>query len=311
MDKLDRMRIFVRVVDAKGFTAAARSLDLNPGAVSRAVAELEAHLRTRLLNRSTRSLSLTSAGLKYVQRCRSVLAEVALAEEEASDAHLYPTGTLKIHSYTSIGQRYVLPAIDAYRKAHSDVVVELRCFQAMPELFDGSSDVAVVAAQTLPDSDLIAHQIGSTFSVLCASEAYLAMRGTPQVPSELVGHDCLTLQVATPDAGTLSLEGPSGLEEIPVHSVLQTNVSEAIVLGARRGMGIGILPMFAAVDDLVDGSLVRVLPDYQLQPMNIFALYPSRQFVDAKIATWMQCLQSYLPKAMKDDEAKLQLAAVL
>ncbi|MCX5542142.1 substrate binding domain-containing protein [Paraburkholderia sp. CNPSo 3076] len=233
------------------------------------------------------------------------MANVDLAEEEATDAHLHPTGTLKVHSYSSIGRRYVLPTIRRYREAYPDIVVQLSCSQQMPDLFDGSCDVAIVAALALPDSDLVAHQVGSIYGVLCASKEYLEKRGTPRLPSELPLHDCLTLEVAAPEAGLWTLDGPAGRVEVPIKGVLQTNVSEVIVSGVTSGMGIGILPLFAAVDGLLDGTLVRVLPEFTLQSMNIYAIYPSRHFVDAKIKTWMECLQSNMPQAIQGDELAL------
>ncbi len=228
-----------------------------------------------------------------------------MAEDEASDAHLHPSGMLKVHSYTTIGRRYVLPAIQQYRESYPDVVVQLNCSQQMPDLFDGSCDVAIVAAQTLPDSDLVAHQVGATYSVLCASKEYLAKRGTPLTPNDLQVHDCLTLEVSAPEAGIWTLDGPNGAINVTINGVLQTNVSEVIVSGVKRGMGVGIVPLFAAVDGLLDGTLVRVLPAFTLQKLNIFTIYPSRHYLDAKIKTWTECLQSYIPQALQREEVAL------
>ncbi|WP_322029447.1 LysR family transcriptional regulator [Paraburkholderia sp. J76] len=305
MDKIEQMRLLIRVVDSGSFTAAARTYDLNTTAVSRAVSELEKRLRTRLLNRSTRRLSPTAAGVRYVEQCRAIVASVDMADEEASQASLHPAGTLKIHSYASIGRRYVLPAIQLYREQHPDVVVQLRCSQQIPEMFDGNCEVAIVAAWSLPDSDLVAQKIGSTYSILCASRDYLARRDVPRTPADLQKHDCLTLDVAELEANIWCLEGPGGTIDVAINGVLQTNVSEMIASGVRRGMGIGILPLFSAVQGLLDGSLVRVLPDYTLQKMHIFALFPSRHFVDAKTRTWVDCLRSFVPRAIQREEAVL------
>lgn len=152
MDTLQNMRVFVRVVEAGSFTAAAQSLNTTTGAMSRAVSELEAHLRTRLLNRSTRRLALTTAGETYLKRCQQILADIDNAEEEASGAHERPSGVLRMHSFASIGQHYVLPAISRYRALYPEVAVELTLSQQLPDLFEGSADVAVVGASTLPNS---------------------------------------------------------------------------------------------------------------------------------------------------------------
>jgi DNA-binding transcriptional LysR family regulator len=305
MDTLQNMRVFVRVVEAGSFTAAAQSLNSTTGAMSRAVSELEAHLRTRLLNRSTRRLALTTAGERYLKRCQQILADVDNAEEEASCAHERPTGALRMHSFASVGQHYVLPAISRYRALYPEVTVELTLSQRMPDLFEGSSDVAVVTASTLPNSDLVSHQLGSTFSILCASPAYVRSHGAPQEPRDLVHHECLILQTPAFPAHEWQLEGPQGLEVMEVTGPVQVNIAESLVVAIREGMGIGMLPLYAAIDGLRNGSLVRVLSHYTAQKMNVYALYPSRKFIDAKTRTWVEFLRTHLPKVIERDEALL------
>ncbi|GGD66100.1 LysR family transcriptional regulator [Caballeronia grimmiae] len=306
MDTLQNMRVFARVIEAGSFTAAAQSMNSTTGAMSRAVSELEAHLRTRLMNRSTRRLALTSAGERYLKRVLQILADIDGAEEEASDAHEHPSGTLRMFSFASVGQHYILPAIARYRALYPDVKVELTLSQRMPDLFEGSSDVAVVSAGTLSDSEVISHRLGSTFSILCASPAYIDARGTPAQPADLASHDCLTLQTPAFPAREWTLEGPQGRETMHISGTVQVNIAESLVVAIREGMGIGILPLYAAIDGLRDGSLVRVLSDYTLQHTNLFALYASRKFVDAKTRTWVEFLRAHLPDVIARDEALLK-----
>jgi DNA-binding transcriptional LysR family regulator len=305
MDTLQNMRVFARVVEAGSFTAAAQSFNSTTGAMSRAVSELEAHLRTRLLNRSTRRLALTTAGERYLARCQQILADIDNAEEEASCAHERPTGVLRMYSFASIGQHYVLPAISRYRALYPEVTVELTMSQRMPDLFEGSSDVAVIGASSLPNSELVSVLLGSTFSILCASPAYLRARGTPQQPHDLLNHDCLILQTPAFPTNEWLLEGPSGDELMNVSGPVQVNIAESLVVAIREGMGIGILPLYAAINGLRDGSMVRVLPEHTLQKMNIFALYPSRKFVDAKTRTWVEFLRTHMPQVIARDEGLL------
>ncbi|HEV3423651.1 MAG TPA: LysR family transcriptional regulator [Paraburkholderia sp.] len=305
MDTLQNMRVFVRVVEAGSFTAAAQSLNSTTGAMSRAVSELEAHLRTRLMNRSTRRLALTTAGERYLKRCRQILADIDTAEEEASCAHERPAGALRMHSYASIGQHYVLPAISRYRALYPDVTVELTLSQRMPDLFEGSSDVSVVAASSLPNSDLVSLLLGATFSILCASPAYLRAHGAPKQPRDLAHHECLILQTPAFPANDWLLEGPNGSELMEVSGPVQVNIAESLVVAIREGMGIGMLPVYAAIDGLRDGSMVRVLPEHTLQKMNIYALYPSRKFIDAKTRTWVEFLRTHMPKIIARDEVLL------
>lgn len=301
MDTLQNMRVFVRVVEAGSFTAAAQSLNTTTGAMSRAVSELEAHLRTRLLNRSTRRLALTTAGEQYLKRCQQILADVATAEEEASGAHERPAGVLRMHSFASLGQHYVLPAISRYRALYPDVTVELTLSQQMPDLFEGSADVAVVGASTLPNSDLVSFLLGTTFNILCASPDYVQTHGTPATPAELAHHDCLLLRTPAFPTNEWTLEGPNGSEELEVSGPVQVNIAESLIVAIREGMGIGMMPLYAAIDGLRDGTMVRVLPDYTLQKMNVFALYPSRKFIDAKTRTWVEFLRTHLPEMIARD----------
>ncbi len=305
MDTLQNMRVFARVVEAGSFTAAAQSMNSTTGAMSRAVSELEARLRTRLMNRSTRRLALTSAGENYLRRCRQILADVDKAEEEASCAHERPAGVLRMHSFASVGHHYVLPALTLYRQQYPDVSVELTLSQRMPDLFDGTSDMAVVTASSLQDSELVSHLLGSTFSILCASPDYLRAHSAPQRPQELIEHDCLTLQTPAFPTHEWLLEGADGVEQIHVSGPVQTNTAESLALAIRAGIGIGMLPLYAAIDALCDGTLVRVLPGHILQKMNIYALYPSRRFVDAKVRTWVEFLRTHVPGVVARDVAML------
>ncbi|MDR5856723.1 LysR family transcriptional regulator [Caballeronia sp. LZ062] len=305
MDTLQNMRVFARVIQAGSFTAAAQSMNSTTGAMSRAVSELEAHLRTRLMNRSTRRLALTSAGERYLKRVVQILADIDGAEEEASCAHEHPSGTLRMFSFASVGQHYILPAIAQYRALYPDVKVELTLSQRMPDLFEGSSDVAVVSAAALSDSEVISHRLGSTFSILCASPDYIRARGAPVQPADLANHDCLTLQTPAFPAHEWTLEGPQGRETLQISGPVQVNIAESLAVAIREGMGIGMLPLYAAIEGLRNGSLVRVLPQHTLQPTNLYALYASRKFIDAKTRTWVEFLRAHLPGVIARDEAAL------
>jgi DNA-binding transcriptional LysR family regulator len=269
MDKIQAMRAFIRVVDAGTFTAAAQSLDTTTSAVSRAAAELETRLRTRLLNRSTRRLSLTDEGERYLERSRRILADIDEAEEEAR-AGEHPAGVLEIHSYASIGQHYVLPAVSKYHELYPDVKIELTLSQQMLDLFGGGSDVAVVTASSLPDSDLVSCLLGSTYSVLCASPDYIRVNGAPQEVADLRQHECLKLKAPSWPANEWLLESPQGSESMIVSASVQINIADALVKAIQQGMGIGMLPLCAAVRGLRDGTLARVLPNHTLQRMNIY-----------------------------------------
>jgi DNA-binding transcriptional LysR family regulator len=306
MDTFDQMRAFVRVVECGGFTTAANILDTSTGAISRAVSTLEAHLRTRLLHRSTRRVALTPAGELYLKRCKQILADVEMAEEEAGSALERPAGKLRIQSFASIGQHYILPAISEYRALYPSVSIKLTLSQLFPELYTGNTDVALVTASSpLPDSDLVSQLLGSSFYVLCASPDYARLRGLPTTPQQLRHHECLILEAPGAPAHEWSLDGPDGSTSIKVSGAVEVNVSDAIAFAVRAGMGIGRLPVYAARQGLADGSLIRVLPQHTLQAMNIYALYPSRRYTDARTKTWVEFLRTYLPSVIARDNELL------
>lgn len=208
-------------------------------------------------------------------------------------------------SFASIGQHYILPAIAEYRRNFPDVSVNLTLSQRMPDLFEGSSDVAIVSAASLPDSEMVSHRLGTTFSILCASPEYIRQRGAPQTPADLAVHECLRLQMPAFPADEWTLEGPDGIQTLPITGPVQVNIAESLAVAIREGLGIGMLPLYAAVAGLKDGSLVRVLPQHTLQKTNIWALYASRRFVDAKTRTWIDFLRTRLPQLITRDEATL------
>ncbi len=305
MDTLQTMRVFMRVIEDGSFTAAARFLNTTTPNVSRAISDLEAHLRTRLLNRTTRSLALTEAGERYLQRCKQILAFIDEAEAEAGDAHARPAGVLHTHAMTSVGQRYVIPAISHYQREFPEVKVELTLAQRFPDLLDEGYDVSLVLARDLPDSGLIAQILGSTHSILCASRDYLARYGIARTPRDLREHNCLQLMTSIFPAETWVFEGPAGEERVPITGSFQVNVAESMVVAIREGMGIGPVPIYSAIDGLSAGDFVRLLPEYRLQPMSLYALYASRQYLDAKIKTWVDCLREEIPKLLAHDAAVL------
>ncbi|MGH8779432.1 LysR family transcriptional regulator [Paraburkholderia sp.] len=307
MDTLQNMRVFVRVVEAGSFTGAAQHLNATTAYASRAVSDLEAHLRTRLLNRTTRRIALTEAGERYLQRCEQILAYVDQAEAEASDAHARPSGKLKVHSMTSFGQHYVVPAVGRYQQRYPDVQVELTLAQRMPDLLDEGFDVSLTLATGLPDSGLVSQRLGAAFSIACASPGYLERYGVPQAPADLKDHVCLRMVTPVFPTDEWTFDGPDGQQTVVLgQSTFQVNFAEALVVAVREGMGIGLIPLYSAIAGLRSGDLVWVLPAYTSQDMNLYALYPSRQYLDAKIRTWVEFLRDELPATFAADHDELR-----
>lgn len=307
MDILFNMRAFVCVAETGSFTAAAARLDLTTSYVSRAVATLETHLRARLLHRTTRRIALTEAGQRYLQRCQQILGYIEEAEAEAGDAHARPAGNLKLHTMTGIGQHYLIQAAAEYHEKYPEVSFDLTLANRTTDILDEGYDVSVVTARELPDSGFISKRLGETHSVLCAAPAYLAQHGIPQQPAELAEHQCLRLVYPVMSLDKWLLDGPDGQQLVSVERThFQVNTVDAMTVALKAGMGIGALPVYSALQSLEDGSLVRVLPGHTLYPLGVYALYPSRQYLDAKIRTWVEFLRDYMPARLAADQRRLE-----
>ena len=312
MDTLQNMRVFLHVVEAGSFTAAAQHLKITTSRTSRAVSDLEARLRTRLLDRTTRRIALTQAGERYIQRCERIIEYVDDAEAEASDTHVRPRGKLRVHAVTSIGVHYVVPAIRQYRQRYPDVSVDLTLAQGIPDLQNQDYDVSVVLGTHRPDSRLVSQYLGSTHSIACASPAYLERNGIPTTPSDLAGHVCLRTVTLTSSIEQWSFDGPSGVESISLPPAsFRVNGVDAMAIAVGEGMGIAVLPIRTVADRLKSGAIVRVMPEYASQPIHAYALYSSRKYLDAKIRTWVQALRDQLTVGMVEKQvAPGELAAV-
>lgn len=302
MDVFQAMRVFTRVVDAGSFTAAGQVLNLSTAQVSRLVSELESHLQARLLQRTTRRLRLTEVGSRYLERCRQLLNELEAANAEASGAHLMPRGRLKVHAITGLGTQLLAPLAARYCELYPEVNIDLTLSQHHPDLFDEGQDVVFTMARQLPDSELVAQLLGSNYSVLCAAPSYLEQRGIPQTLDDLSAHRCLRLiDPAFDDSWTFN---DNGVERV-IHlgETFQVNVAQAMAQAAGAGMGICLLPDLVAAKAFQQGKLLRVLADYQLHERGVYALYPSRRFLDAKVKTWIEFLKQEIPQAFESNRA--------
>ena len=295
MDKFYTMSVFAKVVEMGSFTAVANRLDSTVGNVSRAVSALEDALNTRLLQRSTRRLTVTDAGRRFYERCSAILADLEHAEAEACNALLEPRGTLRIHCVPGLGRQLMTRAVLAYRKEFPLVAVDLLLSQRTPNLLEDQLDVSVVIARALPDSAYVSQKIGSSHCVLAASPAYLEQHPAPARPEDLAGHACVLL--ATVDYASDEWHLASTADDVmfrPVGPHFCVNDMEAMTVALRDGAGIGLLAGFSAVEDLRNGTLVRVLPDYHTYSRNVYAVYSSRHFVDAKIRRFVDVLKTHV-----------------
>lgn len=292
MDKFSNMSVYVKVVEMGSFTAVANHLDSTVGNVSRAVSALETMLDARLLQRSTRRLSVTDAGRRFYERCTSILADLENAEAEASNALLQPRGTLRVHCVPGLARHLVTCAALEYRRKFPDVTVDLLLSQRMPNLLEDQLDISILIARALPDSAYVSQKIGVSHRVLVASPDYLARHPAPVEPQDLSDHQCLLLGTVDYSRDEWQLKSKTGNATfVPTGPSFSVNDMDAMAYALRDGAGIGLLAGFSAIDDLRSGKLVRVLPDYHTHERNVYAVYTSRQFVDAKITRFIETLK--------------------
>jgi DNA-binding transcriptional LysR family regulator len=281
MDKFQEMRVFAGVVDAGSFVGAADALGMSKAAVSRHVSDLEQRLGVRLMQRTTRKLSLTQEGEVFLARCRDILASIEESEAELSTRAASASGLLKVSVPVSFATKHLAPLWSDFLAAHPRLTLDVHLADRVVDLVDEGFDLAVRIAR-LPDSSLVSRKLAATRLVLCAAPSYLRRRGTPMHPDDLAAHDVIGYSLlSTP--GQWLLQGPDGPVTVKTRPRLWTNNGDTSVAAAVRGAGIDLQPTFLIADELAAGRLVQVLPAWQAVELGIYAVYPSRKFVLPKV----------------------------
>ncbi len=280
MDKLDAMNCFVKVVALGSYAEAGRSLGLTRSAVSKAVMELEQLLGARLLDRTTRRVSTTEAGLAYYERCVDILARVEETEIQISRLHDEPKGVLKINAPVSFGVLYLGLAIAEFMSLYPDLKIELTLNDRFVDPLEEGVDVTIRIGQ-LADSSLIARKLASARRVLVAAPAYLEEFGTPSLPDDLARHRCLSYGHST-TLPKWQLGRDGVVMNVTINSVLCSNNGDVLRAAALVGRGITALPTFLVGPDIKDHKLRLVLPDYPPTELGIFALYAPNRYLAAK-----------------------------
>jgi DNA-binding transcriptional LysR family regulator len=290
MDVLDGMRAFRAVVVSGSFAAAARSLAITTAWVSKRVAQLEDHLGTQLLVRTTRRIALTDAGRIYFDRCAQLLDDLDEAERSVVDLQASPRGRLRITAPMSFGLLRIAPLLPEFHDRHPEVELDVVFNDRYVDLLEEGVDVAVRVGAQLEDSSLVARRIASGDRVLCASAAYLRKHGAPRHPCELAKHACLRYSLhSTP--GKWTFEGPDGKTTVDVGGRLQINNSVALGVAAVAGVGILLTPDFVVADDLAKGRLRPILPKFKPSGYVVFAVSPPTRFATPKVRAFVDLLE--------------------
>ena len=285
MDRIDAMQAFVAVADLQGFAPAARKLGLSPSALTRLVAALEDRLGARLLQRTTRQVTLTDAGARYLDRARRILADVEEAEAAAEGERTRPSGRLVVSAPVGFGRLHVSPVMSAYLKRHGEVAVELRLEDRVINLVEDGVDLAVRIAH-LPDSSLVARQVGDMPRIVVASPDYLARRGEPNTPAAIAAHETIQFgATAAPPDWRFVEDG----REVRVASTprFTTNSSDAAIQYAEAGGGLTRVMFYQAAAALKVGRLKIVLAKFEEPPLPIHLVYPTSRLLSAKVRAFV------------------------
>ncbi|MGF6233102.1 DNA-binding transcriptional LysR family regulator [Inquilinus ginsengisoli] len=289
MDRLRAYEIFATVVAKGSFTRAADALDTSPANVTRYVNELEAHLAVRLLNRSSRRLSLTEAGQALAERARAILDEVAETEAIASSAALSPRGRLRVNAPVSFGSLHLAPLWPRFLARHPEIELDVDLVDRIVDLVGEGYDLAVRISRA-GSQELVARRLAASRNIVCAAPDYIARRGAPQTPADLLNHDCIGYSgAATADEWHLADES-SQPHTVKVPCVMHSNNGDTVRAAALAGLGIIWQPSFLIGGDLRQGRLVPLLPGYRMADIDVLAVYPSRRYLSAKVRVMVDFL---------------------
>lgn len=285
VDRLESMTILVAVADTGSFSAAALHLKMPLATVSRKVGALEKHLNIRLLNRSTRQLSLTDAGQSYVNACRRILEAVNEAERTASGEYMAPRGELAITAPIAFGRLHVLPVVNEFLKSYPEIDVRMILTDQVVSLLEEQIDIAARIAQ-LPDSGLIATRIGSIRTVVCASPAYLAKHGTPAKPQDLATHSCISYEQMS-HRQVWSFVANNSEIMVPIRSRLAVSTAEAAIDAAVAGIGLTRVNAYQMANALRDGSLQIVLEAFEPTPRPVNLIHTGKGAPPLKVRAFL------------------------
>lgn len=284
MDRWQAMKVFVKVAETKGFAEAARQLRMSPPAVTRAVAALEETIGARLLVRTTRSVTLTDAGARFVEDCSRILADLAEAEASAAGSFATPSGALTITASVMFGHQYILPIIMDYLAEYPRVSIHTLFVDRMVNIVDEGVDLAVRIGN-LPNSGFSALRVGSVRRVVCGSPGYFEKNGVPTTPADLASHSVISATSAW--ASTEWRFGQDQKTVVQVYPRLYCSTNDAALQAAINGFGLTRVLSYQAAPSLASGALRTVLSDYEEHPLPVHIVHPEGRHAPAKVRTFI------------------------
>lgn len=301
MDRLQSMRVFAKVVEHGSFARAAQALEMSNTVVTRNIADLEGHLGTRLLNRTTRKLSLTETGQQYLERVRQILSDVDDADAMASSSARTASGTLRILCQPSFGQAQLAPLLPRYAQAMPDVVLDVTLADSGVDLVEDGFDVGILLGVQKFDATMIARRLAMSRLVLCASPDYIARHGEPATPQDVSSHTCLNFAFEQMrHSWPLSFGNGAAKGDIAITSRFISNNGAVLRHAALAGLGIMVRSSFTLEDDFSSGRLVQLLKGHHLGLMPVNLVYPSRRLMSYKVRSFVDFMNAQFPHPESD-----------
>ncbi|MEX0694578.1 MAG: LysR family transcriptional regulator [Rhodospirillales bacterium] len=292
MDIANQMILFAKVVESGGFSAASRELGLTPSAVSRQIGNLEDRLGARLLNRSTRHVTLTELGKEFHARCKVIASNVAEAEALVLARVDHPQGTLRISATSAFAKAQLLPLMPEFLENNPDLKVSLELTDRDIDLIEDQIDVAIRFSEQVTDTSVVARKLASNQRIFCAAPGYIADHGAPSTPAELARHNCLRLSTVE-SFNSWQLDDGTSSESHRITGNFETTSSDALFHATLSGLGIAKLSTYLAHDALKDGRLVRILPEYAEDASDILAIYPNRRNLSPNVRAFVDYLANH------------------
>jgi DNA-binding transcriptional LysR family regulator len=287
------MRIFVAVVQNGSLSSAGRQLGLSPASVSRHIGALEKTLGCRLVNRTSRKLTLTEAGELYYTKVGEILHQIAEANDSVAELQAQPRGTLRVHSRVLVGHLHIVPLLSEFLARYPQITVDLLMSNRVIDVVEQNIDVDIRIGK-LVDSSLVARKLAASERVVCAAPAYLKGRTPVAHPTDLAGHNCLTYRINVGRTVWRFLDGAGTLQEIPVQGSLTTDNGYALLNATLAGVGVALMPDWSVRDHLASGRLVRLLPGYRVSHIEfdngIYAVFQKSRHMSAKVRAFIDYL---------------------
>lgn len=296
MDHMVALRVFRMVVEQGSFTNAGKALLLSPAAVSKNIGELERHVRARLLNRTTRRMSLTEAGTIYYQQVRRILDDIADADRSLGALQTAPSGLLRVTAPVSLTLLTLSPMIPAFLARHPELSLDLNLDDRRVDIVKEGYDVAIRGSDRLEESSLVARRLLTLDHVICASPDYFRRRGQPQRPEDLRRHDCVQFTLSG-HADDWEFRRGAEVVRVPVDGRYKVGSGLAVRDALHAGFGLSLVPRRYVVDDMAHGTLATALDDWSKVETSIYAVYPSRRYLVPKVRAFIDFIAEAFAKA--------------